>query len=134
MYERDTFFNLSIPGQIGLAALSLALALVMIWLTFTVLKKIPRINLLFDALIALSLAVSAFWLFVWLSPQIYYTYYHLLFDDLPRQIVVKTPPTLETLANLLFFQNRVALSHHATGILGWALILIALANTFKRRK
>jgi len=133
MYDRDTFFNLSIPGQIGLAALSLILVFLMIWLIFTALKKTPRFNLPLDVLIRLGLAVSLFWLFVWLSPQIYYTYYHLLFDDLPRQIVVKTPPTPQDLANLLFFQNRVALSHHSTGILGWSLILIALANTFKRR-
>ncbi len=72
------------------------------------------------------LALVLFWLFVWLSPQIYYWYYLLIFDGLPVQSVIGTPPTPFDLIRLIGFSDRHDLSHHGQGVLGWALVLTAL--------
>ncbi len=72
------------------------------------------------------MALVLFWLFVWLSPQIYYWYYRLIFDGLPVQSVIGTPPTPFDLIRLIGFSDRHDLSHHGQGVLGWAMALTAL--------
>jgi vacuolar-type H+-ATPase subunit I/STV1 len=117
-YDGDSFFTLSTAGQIGLAALSVALfagALAVVW-------RWPRI----------WMALLVFWLFLWLSPQVYYLYYQMIFDDLPWQIVVKTPPGPGKIAQLLFFFDRPTLSAHSKGVLGWALIAMAVVRESRR--
>ena len=71
----------------------------------------------------LRIAVAAllFFAFVWLSPQVYYTYYMTLFDGLPWQVVVKDPPSWRRLLGLMSFGGQVNLSAHSQGVLGWLL-------------
>lgn len=117
MYPDDSFFTLSVGGQIGLVALSTSLAVFTLFLFW----RIARGRHL---AVRLGLAFAYFFLFVWLSPQVYYFYYLTLFDGLPFQSVVKAPPGPITLLDLLTFQDRATLSAHSKGILGWMLIVI----------
>ncbi len=78
--------------------------------------------------IRLMLALILFTIFVWLSPQIYYLYYLVLFEDLPWQIVIARPPTPSELAGQLFFQERHNLSFHSRGVLGWIMFVLALLH------
>ena len=64
--------------------------------------------------------------FVWLSPQVYYVYYLMIFDGLPWQIVVRTPPGPGALVRLLAFQDKASLSAHGQAALGWAMLAAAL--------
>lgn len=110
-------------GRLGLVALTVGMSTAMIFLVWygaAGLKRVPRV----------LLAIAAFWLFVWLSPQLYYLYYQMIFDDLPWQIVVKSPPGPANIAQLLSFTDRATLSAHGQGLLGWSLMLTAL---FRRR-
>ncbi|EFL88908.1 conserved hypothetical protein [Ahrensia sp. R2A130] len=68
------------------------------------------------------IAVIAFALFDWLTPQIYYFYYMVLIDNLPLQIVTQMPPSPLKLLHLLTFSERSNLSFHSRGLLGWTLI------------
>lgn len=79
-------------------------------------------------------ALALFWLFVWLSPQIYYGYYLLIFDGLPIQSVIKLPPGPGHMVRLLTFTEEASLSRHGQGLLGWLLIASALwrAGPFAR--
>ena len=82
-------------------------------------------------------ALSAFWVFLWLSPQIYYFYYQIILDDLPSQMVIGQPPTPTVLMDLLFFRDPATLSGHAKGVLGWTLIILgpfASALSMSRRR
>jgi len=120
MYTHDSFHTLTWPGQLGLISLSLILAAALLfiaWLMMARMTTIPRIGI----------AASLFYLFAWLSPQIYYTYYLTLFDKLPWQIVIKTPPTPWPLIELLAFQGPATLSAHSLALLGWTLIASILA-------
>lgn len=118
MYQGDSFFTLTAAGQVGLACLSLILAVTMLGLCHRMTRAhrlLPR------ALIGGGLI----WAFEWLSPQIYYLYYILILD-VPWQIVIGSPPGLGHLIDLMAFQAREDLSHHGRAVLAWALLLVAL--------
>ncbi|MEM7634235.1 MAG: hypothetical protein AAF299_06730 [Pseudomonadota bacterium] len=119
MYEGDTFFSLTLAARFGLVLLSLGLAALM-------LAVFVRLTCLLAWPVRLLLAPAFLWLFVWLSPQVFYLYYMMLFDDLPLQIVVQSPPRPSKIAHLLSFSDKAALSHHAIGLLGWALVGLAV--------
>ncbi|WP_291738190.1 hypothetical protein [Leisingera sp. F5] len=125
MYDGDSFFTLSRGGQIGLAMLSLTL-----WGSwFWIVRRLTRFSPLWARLVS---AIAAFWLFVWLSPQVYYMYYLMVISGLPMQIVVQTPPDLSDLGHLLLFQSGFSLSAHSQAILGWSLILAAAKKSPQR--
>lgn len=124
MYAEDSFFTLGLSGRVGLLVLSGclgAICLLMVWLS----RSWRRVWSVLAALVM-------FWLFVWLSPQIYYFYYLIIFDDLPWQLVVRSPPDPIMLARLLLFGERASLSFHAQGVLGWLLIFCALLPRRKK--
>jgi len=129
MYDHDTFFQLSRLGQAGLATLSLLLALLMICASLALLKKSPRLVTGMGLPVRLVFATGIFWLFLWLSPQIYYTYYQSLIENLPWQNVISMPPTIGDLSRILLLQNTNSLAQHSQAVLGWLLILLALKNT-----
>lgn len=124
MYQNDSFFSLGGGGQVGLAALSLVL---------TVLVVLGAARLMrgrsIDA--RLGIAVLVFALFVWLSPQVYYAYYWLIFEDLPVQWVISWPP-LKAAWHYASFTGPSNLSAHGQGVLFWVLVLCALMG-LKRR-
>ncbi|MEL7257221.1 MAG: hypothetical protein AAFN80_05170 [Pseudomonadota bacterium] len=125
MYTEDSFFTLGTGGQIGLALLSVclfALCLALVFYLGRSWRRLPRIGL----------AIALFWAFEWLSPQIYYQYYILVFDGLPWQIVIKSPPSPERIAKLLLFSHDPSLSAHGRGLLAWAMIAIALLKLPQR--
>jgi hypothetical protein len=115
MYAADSFFTLSVMGQIGLGFLSLALAVAAIFSS----RRMSRSHGIGGRL---ALVLTIFILFVWLSPQVYYGYYLLLFDGLPIQIVVKMPPSPMTLLRLISFTEDAELSAHSQGVLFWFMI------------
>lgn len=126
IYAEDTFFNLTMTGRIGLAALSLVFALVVLMAAARAFALVRFDNRTLRIGARLAMALALFWAFEWLSPQIYYLYYLTIFDGLPWQIVVQAPPGVDELARLLGFADKAALSHHARGLLAWALIALAL--------
>ncbi len=120
MYEGDSFFTLTTGGQVGLAILSLILAL--IWLLVE--WRFARF------LWGFVLAAALFYLFVYLSPQIYYSYYRVIIGGLPAQWVI-SPPSLTHMIDLLSFRAGSTLSAHSQGALGWSLLAVALIR-FRR--
>ncbi len=119
MYEGDTFFSLTMTARVGLVLVSMGLAA----LTAAAFIKITC-RMVWP--LRLLLAPAVLWVFVWLSPQAFYLCYMLLFDHLPLQNVVQSPPRPSQIAHLLGFSGNAALSHHATGLLGWGLIILAI--------
>lgn len=118
MYVEDSFFTLTVPGQIGLAMLSSVLAL----LTIGTCWKLSTNRPLWARLL---IGLFLFVVFIWLAPQIYYTYYIFILDDLPWQIVGGWSASPFELLKILTFQERTNLSFHAQGFLGWLLVAVA---------
>jgi len=119
MYADDSIHTLSTTQQIGLCFISLALLCMMVLLSLKLFKNKPVI-------VRIIIAIGLFYLFIWLSPQLYYAYYLLIFMDLPIQLVIKAPPGIGPLVKILTLQNSVTLSNHSLAFLGWALISLAL--------
>ena len=119
MYEGDSFFSLTLAGQVGLISVSAGLALLTIWAFVTCARHLPLVA-------RLLLALCLFWLFVWLSPQVYYLYFMVLTGALPLQVVVHLPPRPDTIVKLLGFAGNASLALHAQGLFGWLLIAVSL--------
>lgn len=132
IYERDTFFELTLLGRAGLTMLSILLALLVVYIAYILYKCAPRQNQGLGLGVRLMTAATLLWLFLWLSPQAYYLYYQTIFDDLPWQNVIMTPPSIGELSDILFFQGRGSLAEHSKAVLGWILILGALFATRMR--
>jgi len=119
MYEADSFFTLSVAGQAGLLAVSLGLALGTSW-------SLRRLTAGHTVFVRLSLWALHYYVFVWLSPQGYYGYYLLIFEDLPLQWVISRPPSLFDFLRGFTFSGPDTLSAHGLGALGWLLLIPAL--------
>lgn len=126
VYASDSFFTLTIAGQIGLAALSLILGGLIIAIYVRLAGRIPHWSM------RIVLALLIFWAFAWLSPQIYYGYYLLIIDGLPVQWVVRRPPGPAELLSLMTFQGPGTLSAHGQGGLGWLLLGAAAVVTLRK--
>ena len=118
MYEDDSFFTLTTGGQIGLLILSASLALLTLWVAWRVMRRSSVFGRLVTALVAFAL-------FVWLSPQVYYTYYLMIFDGLPLQWVIGWP-VLRDIVDLATFTGPANMSAHSQGLLFWVLVLLAI--------
>ena len=134
IYQRDTFFELTLLGRAGLTTLSVFLALIVVYIAFVLFKHGSRKGPGIGLGLRLIIAVTLLWLFLWLSPQAYYLYYQTLFDGLPWQIVIMTPPSISDLGDILLFQGRNSLAEHSKAALGWILILCAFFATYRQNR
>ncbi len=119
MYADDTFYTLAYPEQLGLALLSTGLAGGVLLVAWQLMVPHGR-------LIRMAIAVSLFYLFVWLSPQAYYTYYLMVLDGLAWQIVVKPARSPQAVVEIVTFQGPSTLAAPSKGLLALTLMLIAL--------
>ena len=115
MYRQDSFFDLSGWGQIGLLCLSTALFVLIFIIARMLLSRRPL-------WISICGAMILYWLFVWLSPQVYYMYYRLIIPDLPLQWVIWPPKSPLLAMKFMFFQGPHNLSAHSQGLFGWILL------------
>lgn len=126
MYSQDSFFDLSPWGQAGLICISTVLFLV-------TLLSVRRALFGRPIWLAIPGALVVFWVFVWVSPQIYYTYYRTIIPDLPLQWVIWPPPWPVEAVWLLIFQGPQNLSAHSQGLLGWSLVVAPFIGKATRR-
>ena len=119
MYTNDTFFHLSLVGQIGLIAISLALASITLLGTWVLTR---RRGLVTRALAALGVVT----VFEWIAPQIHYLWYLVVIDGLPLQWVIPAYPQPASAWQVLGFQLPASLSAHGRAALGWLIIATAI--------
>jgi hypothetical protein len=118
MYTDDSFFTLGLVEAAGLIVVTVLLALGMLALARRVCRGKLWRRLLWSA--------GLFWVFLWLSPQVYYAYYQLIFHGLPVQIVIGWPPGAETVLHRMVFSGPATLAAHGQGVLGWLLAVLAV--------
>ena len=124
-YNNDSFSTLTPSQQIGLLILSSVLWGLTLWGTHCLIK---------NKKMALRLIISGciFFLFIWLSPQVYYAYYQILWPDLAWQIVIQSPPRITHLLELITFSGRATTSWHARGLVGASLLILAMLPALKK--
>ncbi len=116
MYQNDSFFDLSFWERIGLVGISTTLAIVTLLLAWRLLRG-------GSVWLRVLGALALFWVFVWASPQVYYTYYRMIIPDLPLQWVIWPPASPAEAFRMLVFSGPQNLSAHSQGVLGWVLII-----------
>ncbi|MEL6767469.1 MAG: hypothetical protein AAFP17_09840 [Pseudomonadota bacterium] len=119
MYANDSFWTLSPAASAGLLGLSTALALTLLAVVRRVSKTAPIYG-------RAPIALGVWWLFLWLSPQLYYAYYWTVIPGLPVQNVIRQPPGPLSLFELLSFRGPATLAAHSQGVLGWACVAVAV--------
>lgn len=115
-YTDDTFFHLGPLAQAGLLTISVLLACATLYLVIRITRNLPWY-------FGLLLAALVFWAFEWVSPQVYYLYYWVIFDSLPMQWVIGWPPPLKETIQLVFFSGEDTISAHSRAALFWLLVL-----------
>ena len=85
MYSEDSFYTLGTYGRLAVIGVSLGMFAVLLALGYVLAKARKGV-------VRIAIGMFLFWIFVWLSPQVYYTLYQFLFEGLPRQWVVGSPP------------------------------------------
>lgn len=119
LYAQDSLFTLSNLQIAGVLALALLQAGIAAW-------AVLRAGRGRCWWVRLVLAFTAIWLFEWLSPQVFYTYYRSIIPGLPAQWVIGWPPGPGALLALVTFQGPASLSAHGRAALAWALIALSL--------
>ena len=118
MYGDDSFYTLNLIARLGLLAVSAALTLMLVLIACVCMRR-QR------GPVRVAIATLLFSIFVWVSPQIYYEYYQLIFNGLPRQWVIVSLPAFNDLLGLITFMGPQTLSAHTLGALFWILIWLA---------
>ena len=135
-YAEDTLYNLTVTGRFGLLALTVFLVLMLLSLSQLKsrwLQQVPRswtgalVTLLtLDLFLTFLLFVVA----LTVVPQLYYSYYLLLFDNLSPQWVIKLP-SFETKGRSLRMASDAGSSLHAIGFTGWWLLVLVVLGWIK---
>jgi len=125
LYVNDSFSTLTTIQQVGLLLVSVVLLGLTLWGAHYAMK---------DKNLGLRLVIAAliFFCFLWLSPQIYYAYYQILWPDLPWQMIIKDPPSLSYMFELVTFSGRSTTSWHARGVVGVSLLILAIVPVIKK--
>ena len=118
MYRDDSFFTLGLLEAAGLVVVTALLVLGVLALARRLCRGGPWRRLVW--------AAGLFWVFLWLSPQVYYAYYQIIFHGLPVQIVIGWPPGAEAVLRRLVFAGPATLAAHGQGVLGWVLVVGAV--------
>lgn len=119
LFANDTFFHLSAMERVGLVILSFVLATAIIAIFW-------KLTAHWKLILKVSTAIAFIWIFIWLSPQVYYLYYIQIIDGLPLQNVIQWPPTVIEVFQTITFSGKSNLSNHGKGLVFWAMIIIAL--------
>ncbi len=125
-YANDSLWTLGLGGRIGVVAISsfgLMAVFSVIAMKSNRLARLPQPAAIpLDIVAGLLVYCIAFWL----SPQLFYSFYQLIFPDLPAQIVIKSPIDLDRLRDIIIPKHGGSLSDHLAGVGFWAVIPFTL--------
>ena len=125
-YPGDSFWTLDWGGRAGVVAISVTgLALL-----FAVLgaksRRLPPLPLIPALARDILLGLVIYAVVYSLSPQVFYTFYRMIFPDLPGQIVINSAFNLSRIMPAIDFRDTGNLSDDLAGVGFWAVIPFAL--------
>lgn len=120
MFEGDTYFIHVAGAEVALAVFSGLLVFLAIAAVRLARRRVEL------AAAAPAIGIVFWWLFLWLTPQLYYLLYVALSDALAFDLIIGWPPGPGRMMELLGFRGEASLTDFAVGVLGWAMILASL--------
>lgn len=117
-YPGDSFATLSLAGMAGVIVISTAGLAAIYALCGAKSRRILRDQPTRPALLVLDLIVSVaiFGLFYAVSPQVFYTFYQMIFPDLPNQTVLRLPLAIDQFRGAVAMAPTGSLASHLAGI------------------
>ncbi len=133
-YTDDSLWTLGWGGRIGVVAISV-IGLVGIFAALALKSRAfgrfsPWMAIPLDILAGLLIYLGV----LWLSPQVYYTFYQMIFTDLPVQIVIKSPVDPDRLHQILIPVKGGSLADHLASIGFWAVLPFTIWQHANRRR
>ena len=129
-YANDSYWTLSKGGRIGVLAIStvgLALFFVSLaWKSRIILGLRAQISATAWVLFDIAFGWLAFGVLHTISPQLFYSFYRLIFDYLPNQWVIDSILDVETLSLIAQLSSGGSLSDHLAGVALWAIVPFTL--------
>lgn len=125
-YPQDSFWTLDTFGRIGVATISgIGISLI-----FLALALKSRIILRFRrgptatawALIDIAIGLLAYGVIFSLSPQIFYSFYRMIFANLPQQWVIDGVLDQDRLKMIAVMAPGGSLADHLAGVTLWAIL------------
>jgi hypothetical protein len=125
-YPQDSFWTLSTSGRIGVVAISsIGIGLVfalLAWKTRRILRIKAQISATAWTLFDIAIGVVLFGVIHTVSPQIFYSFYRLIFPNLPNQWVIDAIWDADGLRAVATLAEGGTLADHLAGIVLWAIV------------
>lgn len=125
-YPTDSFWTLSLIGRTGVIAIS-AIGITLIfyglaWKTAILLRLKSQVSATAWVIFDLAAGWLVFGVIYSVSPQIFYTFYRMIFDYLPNQWVIDTALDTEKLHMIAQLSASGNMSDHMAGVALWAIL------------
>lgn len=139
LFESDSLWTLEMPDRLVVSSLSVLFAGLGVWLTYRAARALSGLRVgpatklaIFAAnIVALNVVCFAFWV---LSPQIYYTYYQKIFEDLPTQWVVRLPSDVYEFLQVSYQLSEISIAGFSIGLCFWAFLSLTISTHLLRWK
>lgn len=125
-YANDSLWTLGWGGRLGVIAIS-SLGLIAVFGAIAVKsKRMARLPGLLAVPLDIIAGLLIYSVAFWLSPQLFYSFYQIIFPDLPAQIVIKSPLDQDRLRTIIIPAQGGSLADHLAGVGFWAVIPFTL--------
>ena len=130
-FREDSLWTLAPREQAVVAGLAASLMLLGGWIAFRAARGMTAVRVGFrrraGSLIGnLVLTLGCYFAVWFLSPQLFYIYYRLIFADLPLQWVIGASAQVDRFALALTLQPGSSLAATATGLYFWLLVSLTI--------
>lgn len=125
-YPADSFWTLATGGRLGVVAIStLGLAGMfagLAWKTRQILRIKTQISATAWMLFDIAAGCLIFGIIHTISPQAFYSFYRLIFSNLPNQWVIDTIFDTERLQTIAALPASGSMADHLAGVILWSII------------
>lgn len=130
-YGEDSFWTLALRDRFAVAGLAAALMLLGGWVAFrvacTMATRCDGLRLRVAMLTGnISITLACYFGLWFVSPQIFYSYYRLIFENLPQQWVIGSSAQLDRFVVALLFEGNISLADSAAGLYFWMLLSLTV--------
>ena len=125
-YPTDSFWTLATSGRLGVIAISTiglgAMFAGLAWKTRRVLQIKTQVSATAWMLFDMAAGCLIFGIIHTISPQVFYSFYRLIFDGLPNQWVIDTLFDRARMQAIAALPANANMADHLAGVILWAVV------------
>lgn len=130
-YGEDSFWTLALYDRFVVAGLAAFLMILGGWAAFQIARamavKGDGLRLKVAMLTGnVSITLACYFGLWFVSPQLFYSYYRLIFEGLPQQWVIGSSAQLDRFVGALLFDGNISLADSAAGLYFWLLLSLTV--------